>query len=186
MTARPESGCARCLNDPEAADATYFAFSYEGLAAQLIRGLKFGDHSEQSRLLGRLCWERLGEVLRWESVDLVIPMPLHAWRLIGRRYNQSALLAGELARYLDRPLVTDLLFRPRRTRPQTRLHARERQLNVRGAFRVQGEGVRGRAVLLVDDVMTTGATLGAAVAVLKRAGASRVSALCLARVMDGK
>ncbi|MBF0270683.1 MAG: ComF family protein [Magnetococcales bacterium] len=181
-TGSPESGCAGCLNDAEASDAVYFAFQYEGLAARLILGFKFADRSEWGVLLGRLCWERLGRGLDWENPDLVIPMPLHPWRLLARRYNQSALLAGELALRLDRPLVTDLLYRRRRTLPQTRLDAKSRRDNVRGAFRVEGDGVRGRTVLLVDDVMTTGATLGAAVAVLKKAGASRVIGVCLARV----
>ncbi|MBF0190676.1 MAG: ComF family protein [Magnetococcales bacterium] len=181
-TGRPEAGCAGCLNDAEASDAVYFAFQYEGLAARLILGFKFADRSEWGVLLGRLCWERLGRALEWERPEWVIPMPLHPWRLLGRRYNQSALLAGELACRLGSPLVTDVLYRRRRTRPQTLLDAKSRRDNVRGVFRVQGSGVRGRVVMLVDDVMTTGATLAAAVAVLKKAGAARVIGVCLARV----
>ncbi|MBF0342584.1 MAG: ComF family protein [Magnetococcales bacterium] len=186
QTALPESGCAGCLNDPYARDATYFGFEYQGLIAELIIGCKFGDRSERSVLLGGLLWERLGRELLWESPDLVIPMPLHLLRLLKRRYNQSALIAGELAQRLQRPLMTGLLVRSKRTLPQTRLDARSRRRNVQGAFQVRGEGVRGRSVLLVDDVMTTGATLGAATLALKRAGAGRVIGVCVARVDPDK
>ncbi|MBF0613536.1 MAG: ComF family protein [Magnetococcales bacterium] len=181
-TLRPEPGCAQCLHAAYSADATFFAFEYEGVAARLILSVKFADHPEQSRVLGQLCWERLATALHWEAVDMVIPMPLHVWRLIGRRYNQAALLAGELAKRLERPLVTDILLRQKSTRPQTRLNARERHQNVRGAFHVHKAQLKGQTVLVVDDVMTTGATMRAAVMALKKAGAVRVVALCAARV----
>ncbi|MBF0213880.1 MAG: ComF family protein [Magnetococcales bacterium] len=183
QTDRPEPSCIQCRENPWTADASYFVFPYQGAVVELILGLKFADRSEYSVLLGRLIWERLGAAIRWESPELVLPMPLHPWRLIGRRYNQSALLARELARRLDRPLATNLLFRHKRTQPQTRLNAQARRHNVQGAFRVREEqGVKGRSLLLVDDVMTTGATIRAASAVLKQAGAARVIILCVARV----
>ncbi|MBF0260503.1 MAG: ComF family protein [Magnetococcales bacterium] len=182
-TTRPEPGCGACLNNPHAPDAAYFGFPYHGRVAELILGFKFADRPERSRLLVELCWERLHQALYWEDPDLVIPMPLHVRRLLWRRYNQSALLAGEVSARLGKPLVTDLLIRHKRTRPQTRLNARARRLNVQGAFSVnRPERLHGRSVLLVDDVFTTGATMQAAVATLKRAGAGRVSGLCLARV----
>ncbi|MEO5347554.1 MAG: ComF family protein [Magnetococcus sp. YQC-9] len=182
-TVRPESGCGQCLNNPRAPDAVFFAFPYQGKVAELLLGFKFADRPERSRMFAGLLWERLETALRWESPDLVIPMPLHFWRLLARRYNQSALLAGELAERLGKPISTDLLIRRRSTLPQTRLDARARLLNVRGAFVVKHPSrLQGRSVLLVDDVMTTGATMGAAVAALKSAGAGRVVGLCLARV----
>lgn len=181
-TSQPEDGCGLCLANAMALDSAHFAFKYEGSVVELIVGFKFSDRSERSVLLGRLCWERLGSALTWEMPDLVIPMPLHTWRLVGRRYNQAALLAGELAWRLQRPLVTNVLIRHKMTTPQTRLNAQQRVKNVRGAFRVKELAVRGRSVVLVDDVMTTGATLRVAVAALKKAGAVRVVGVCLARV----
>lgn len=182
-TSRPEPGCGACLNNPHALDAAYFAFPYDGRVAELILGFKFLDRPERSRLLATLCWERLERALYWEDPDLVVPMPLHFRRLLWRRYNQSALLAGEMGVRLGKPLVTDLLIRHKQTRPQTRLNAHARRLNVHGAFSViRPERLTGRSVLLVDDVFTTGATMQAAVVTLKRAGAGRVSGLCLARV----
>ncbi|MBF0178594.1 MAG: ComF family protein [Magnetococcales bacterium] len=182
LTARPEQGCGHCLDRPDLPDAAFFAFPYEGEVKELIVGFKFSDRSERARLLGDLCWERLGAALAWENPDVVIPMPLHAWRLLGRRYNQSALLGGVLAGHLRRPLITDALLRVRKTRPQTRLNARERRENVQGAFRATPARVMDRSVLLVDDVMTTGATLYMAAGALKQAGAGRVAGVCLARV----
>ncbi|MBF0417894.1 MAG: ComF family protein [Magnetococcales bacterium] len=182
-TPRPELGCGACLNNPHALDAAYFAFPYTGQVAELILGFKFADRPERCRLLVDLCWERLERALFWEDPDLIVPMPLHIRRLLRRRYNQSALLAQEVGARLGKPVSTDLLMRHRHTRAQTRLDARARQLNVQGAFRVvDPERLKGRSVLLVDDVMTTGATMHAAVATLKRAGSGRVSGFCLARV----
>ena len=185
-TARPELGCGYCLNEGWCADAAYFAFLYEDAVADLIVGFKFGDHPDWAVLLGGLFWQRLGSVLRWETPDLVVPIPLHPWRLIHRRYNQSALLARELARFLSCPLVTNGLKRIKMTAPQTRLDSRRRRENVQGAFQVDPRVVAGRSVLLVDDVFTTGATMGAAVRCLKEAGAVRVAMACLARPNPGR
>lgn len=176
-----QTGCGYCLLKTDvAADATYFAYRYEGHMADLIVGMKFSDHPEWSILLGGLFWQRLHSELRWESPDILIPVPLHFYRLISRRYNQSALLAGSLAAFLHRPLVTNGLKRVKLTQPQTRLNAQKRKENVRGAFLAEAKWVQGRSVLLVDDVFTTGATARVAVQALKRAGASRVAVACLA------
>ena len=180
-TAAPQQGCGACLDRPHSADAAYFAFRYEQGMRDLILGFKFGDQGHWGTLLGQLCRERLEGTLHWESPDLVLPIPLHFSRLFRRHYNQSALLAGEVARFLERPLVTNGLKRIKMTAPQTRLGSQARRANVRGAFRADPERVRGRALLLVDDVYTTGSTMEAAVTCLKRAGAGRVALLCLAR-----
>ncbi|MBF0400872.1 MAG: ComF family protein [Magnetococcales bacterium] len=182
-----QQGCGNCLNAlDKSADASYFAYYYEGQIAQWAVGFKFADHSEWSRLLGWLLWQRLQRELSWESPDLVLPVPLHPLRLIKRRYNQSALLARVLAGFLRVPLRTDGLRRIKRTQPQTHLNAVQRAVNLRGAFRAKQSVVAGRAVLLVDDVFTTGATTGAAVRALKEAGARRVAVTCLAAVHHGE
>ncbi len=181
QTAGPQQGCGSCLGNRHRADAAYFAYRYEAAIQELIIGFKFGDHSEWAPLLGRLCRDRLEVSLKWESPDVVLPIPLHFFRLIHRRYNQSALLAREVAHFLDRPLVTNGLKRIKMTAPQTRLDLPSRRKNVRGAFRAIRQRVAGRSLLLVDDVYTTGSTMTAAVETLKRAGAERVALLCLAR-----
>lgn len=181
LLAREEDGCGNCLGKRRAPDATFCAFSYEQGIRELVTGFKFGDHPEWAPLLGELMWSQVGSWLRWESPDLVMPVPLHPWRLITRRYNQSALLAGALAQRLQRPLVTNGLYRIKMTAPQARLQRTARLANPRGAFRAEPDVVHGKSLLLVDDVITTGATVTAVTATLKGAGARRVAVACLAR-----
>jgi len=115
-------------------------------------------------------------------VDMIMPVPLHRTRLRTRGFNQSLLLAHQVGRHKGIRLVMDNLVRVRATRPQVELNGIERKRNVAGAFLVRRpEEVRERHILLVDDVFTTGATLEECASTLKESGASRVTALTLAR-----
>lgn len=176
----PMNGCGHCLNNPLALNALYCGYRYQGVLAELIRGFKFRDRSHWNTLLANLLWARLGDSLRWEQPTMVIPVPLHPWRLIQRRYNQAALLAGPLAKTIGTPLVTNGVRRIRMTPAQSRLDRAARMHNLRDAFVAKPTVVAGQAILLVDDVLTTGATLAAVAAALKAAGARRVVAACLA------
>jgi len=122
------------------------------------------------------------------DAETIVPVPLHRGRFLRRRFNQSAELARALARRSGKPFEPMALARVKITRQQVGLDRREREDNVRGAFRVPPEGdikVRGRRVLLVDDVYTTGATISAAARALKRGGATGVDVLTFARVLPG-
>jgi ComF family protein len=117
---------------------------------------------------------------------LLVPVPLHRWRIWKRGYNQSAIIAQALSRRTGLGLAPDLLRRVKATPPLRGLGRRERAETVRGAFRVPvhaKEQIRGRSLILVDDVYTSGATAGACAKTLKRAGAARVDVLCWARVL---
>ena len=155
---------------------------YEGVGRDLVLGYQMADRTWLTAALAD--WlTRAGAALLADA-DLIAPVPLHRWRLFHRRYNQAALLAGAVASRADMPLVVDLLQRVRHTPPQSRLGATERHRNVRGAFRVRPsrEGaISGRRVLLVDDVLTTGATVAACVQALRAAGAREGDVLTLAR-----
>lgn len=121
-----------------------------------------------------------------DEADVIVPVPLHYVRLASRGFNQSAWLAGSLARRSGTPLCVDALKRTRRTPTQGGLSARARRRNVAGAFTVRPSRaglMQGKRVLLVDDVLTTGATLSACTRALKRAGARHVDILVLARVV---
>ena len=181
--------CGSCAAAPPVFDRARAALRYDEGSRGLILAFKHADRTDISRALGT--WmARVGAPLLAEA-DLVVPVPLHRWRLLRRGYNQAAILA----RSLRLPgasfrLVPDLLQRRRRTPSQQGLSAEARLANVtRTAFRLHPRhraAVEGRRVLLIDDVLTTGATVQACASVLRTAGASAVDLLTLARVVrDG-
>jgi ComF family protein len=172
--------CPTCRRYPLAIDGIVSAYIYEGAIRQAILRLKYHRIWALTDVLGRLLAENTRAYL--VPCDVVIPVPLHIRRRRERGFNQAELLARPIAATVAAPLVPGLLIRNRPTASQTALTARERFENVRHAFTcVQPEAVRGRSVLLVDDVCTTGATLQAAAAALYSAGAVAVHGVTLAR-----
>lgn len=154
-------------------------------ARSLAHRLKYYDRLELAEPLGR--WmARAGAELLAEA-DLLVPIPLHRLRLVSRRFNQSAALARVVSRESAVPLETMALERVKPTPPQVGLSRSQRAANMQGAFRLRDEAaaiVQGRNIVLVDDVLTTGATVNAAARVLLRARAARVDVLVFARVAD--
>jgi ComF family protein len=144
--------------------------------------LKYSEKTHLARPLGLLLSSFAKAWLQGQGSLLVMPVPLHPKRLRERGFNQSLLLAGEVASALGADLDFSSLKRIKYTQPQTGLGSDERKKNVRGAFGVSDrQAVRRRAVLLVDDVATTGSTLNECARTLKRAGAGEVLCLVLAR-----
>lgn len=157
---------------------------YNDLARQLVTRLKYGDRPELARMMGRMMASSGAELLA--SCDLIVPVPLHRFRLWWRRYNQAAVLAGIVAAGSDRENELFLLNRIRHTRSQTRLSRNERQKNLQGAFGIASPWrgrIKGLRIVLIDDVLTSGATANAAARVLLRAGAAQVDILTFARVV---
>jgi ComF family protein len=156
---------------------------YGGALAQAIRRLKYEERPYLARPLGALL--RGACRARPIEVDAVVPVPLHPRRLVERGYNQSALLAAWVATELGAPLVTSALVRDVDTAPQVELAREERRANVATAFRVAcPASVEGQQIALVDDVATTGATLGACRRILLEAGARDVTTVVLARTVS--
>lgn len=180
-----ETLCAACLAHPPAFDKARAVFRYDEASKRPVLALKHADRLDLVPAFGR--WlERAGRGLLEES-ELIVPVPLHRFRLWHRRYNQAAELARALAQLSAIPADPSALERTRRTPSQGDMKsAGARRRNVRGAFAVpesRKEALAGRAVLLVDDVLTTGSTAHACAKALKRAGAKAVYVLALARVV---
>ena len=176
---------AAALADPPVYDRARAVARYDGVMRELIHALKYGDRHEGVALFSRWMLHAGADVL--EDADILIPVPLARLRLWSRRFNQSALLARAVARSIN--LIDDpaALVRTRATASQVGLSAEQRKKNVAGAFRVPDQrraNIEDRNVLLLDDVITTGATANACARALKRAGAARVDVLALARVVD--
>jgi ComF family protein len=175
----PVAACGHCLRRPPPLTVVHAAFRYEMPLDRLLPRLKFHDDLAAGRLLGGLMAEALAGAARPAAL---IPLPLHRRRLRSRGFDQTLELATPLARALHLQLMDDVLIRMRETAPQSRLDAVARRRNLRRAFAVREGIVLPAHVALVDDVMTTGATLHAAAAALLRAGATRVDAWVCARV----
>ena len=172
-----EAVCGRCLADPPAYDATYAALAYRFPVDVLIHALKFRGELALAPLLGGL----LAECARagWPA-DAIVPVPLSAARLRERGYNQAMEIARPVGEVLRVPVEARLCERTRDTPAQTELVWAERARNVRGAFRCSAP-LDGAVIAVVDDVMTTGATLAEIAKALKAAGAARVFNIVAAR-----
>ena len=165
--------------DPPSFDRARSFGTYEGDLQKLIHLMKYGGMRPVAKELGRLMVAAADE---FETVDCLVPVPLHRRRWWRRGFNQADLLAAAMSREVDIPVRRGLLRRARATESQAGLSNRQRRANVAGAFTAtRPSQVRGRRILLVDDVMTTGATLNACATALKRAGAEYVGAVTSAR-----
>lgn len=177
-----EARCGACLADPPPFDRARAAVAYGPIARALALKLKYGRRPGVARTMARPMRRVGGSML---DGALVAPVPLHRWRLWSRGYNQAALIARALVRD-GGELALDLIDRPRRTPPLRGLGRLARERTVAGAFRIGPawkQAVKGRRIVLIDDVYTTGATAKGCARLLKRAGAAEVNVLCWARVV---
>ncbi len=175
--------CGPCAQSPPRFDRARAPLGYDDISRAMVLGFKHGDQTHATPAFAGWMVRAGASLLNRES--LLVPVPLHRARLFRRRYNQAALLALALGRLTGLAVVPDLLIRRRRTPSQGMLSREERLRNVRRAFAVRNgcaERLAGRHVVLVDDVLTTGATAGECAATLKDAGAKAVDVLTLARV----
>jgi ComF family protein len=176
--------CGTCLKRPPLFRRARAALVYDDRSRRIVLPLKHGDRTDLARACGT--WMAHAGAALLADAELIVPVPLHWRRLLLRRYNQAHLLARIAERHSAGRLAPDLLVRRRWTGSQAGLAAKERRSNVREAFVVQPRwrpALHGKTVLLVDDVLTTGATVEACARALRKAGAGEVDVLTLARVV---
>ncbi|MBM6579741.1 ComF family protein [Microvirga sp. BT689] len=172
------------IADPPVFGRARAVAEYEGTASLLVHQLKYNDRLELARALGGMMARAGAELLA--DADVIVPVPLHRWRLWWRRFNQAMALARAVSAGSGVPCDPFLLARVKHTRRQVGLTKAQRQENLQGAFRVPAEArarLEEKRVLLIDDVLTTGSTANAAARALLRGGAAKVDILAFARVV---
>ena len=177
---------AEAIANPPPFDRARSAVLYDDIARRMVQGLKFADRTELAPWMA--AWMQRAAAKCLTDGALLVPVPLHRRRLVSRRFNQAAELARALSRLTGLAYNPELLVRSRVTKQQVGLGRKERENNVRGAFQipvVEKLTVKGAHVVLVDDVYTTGATLGACARALRRAGARQIDCVTFARVPSG-
>ncbi len=177
--------CEECRSKAVFYDAGYSAYIYAAPLRELIHLFKYGRRRYLQSFLGGLMLDYLREHADTSQYDAIVPVPLHWWRYWRRGFNQAADLAKPLSKQLRIPILKRNLRRIRYTRPQVGLSPDERKSNIRNAFKVNRPAkIAGKNLLLIDDVITSGATLNECARVLKGAGASGITILTLAHPSD--
>jgi ComF family protein len=177
-----DSLCASCLANPPPYTSARSALKYGDVSRDMILGFKHADKTHAVRAF--IPWLKRAGAEMLKDADMLVPVPLHYFRLITRRYNQSAVIANALSHETGIQIIPDLLKRTRATPSQGHLTAKQRFRNVRRAFAINSRhDVKDKTIILVDDVYTTGATVRECAKVLKKAGAKDVHILTLARVV---
>lgn len=176
----PPGLCGECSLAPPPWKSLFLVGPYEGLLREMLVGLKFGGRLFQGHALSCLL---AASVTTNQTPDALVPVPLHQKRLSARGFNQALELARPVAARLGLPLCPDWLRRPVASAPQAGLDKRRRAENTRGVFEAAPE-VRGKSVMLLDDVLTTGSTLRSATHCLLEAGAARVDVAVVARTLS--
>lgn len=177
--------CGDCAKSAHAYDQARAVFVYDDHSKKMILSFKHGDRHEGVPAFAIWLW---GAAKIWEDeIDIIMPVPLHWRRLFKRRFNQAAEMAYAVGKLAGLGVNATSLKRHKPTRSQFGLGARQRQKNVQSAFSINDKdkaAVKGKTILLVDDVMTTGATINACAKALKKVGAKKVYAVSLARVVN--
>jgi ComF family protein len=176
--------CAECISSEPYFDKARAVFKYNDVNGKMITGLKYSDKTPYTKTLAKFILQKLGEI--GDEFDLIVSVPIHRKKLRQRKFNQSALLARKLGRIANKPSNNLLLRKIKDVPPQASLNRRQRIDNVKGSIAIDTRYknlVRGKKLLLVDDVITTGATASECARILKKSGAEKVYLVTAARTM---
>ena len=183
--------CGTCISQPPAYSKTIFAFTYAGVAARLVQQFKFKEDLILTQFLAQhICEQVITQCTSQALPDVLIPIPLHAKRLKERGFNQSLELAKHIGRQLNIPVFKHCLKRKRATSQQSGLNRKARQRNIQGAFDfscpkpAREMYLKNKHIAIVDDVITTGATVREAAKVLKRAAPGNISVYAIAKTQQ--
>jgi len=182
--APPQGGaiCGQCLRKPPPYHRALATFNYRDPVSHIVHGLKFGQRLYYGRFLGDALAETVAQAGNLIVPDLLIPVPLHRKRMNERGYNQAYEIARPVAQLLGCPITTGVVIRVGETKEQSQLNALQRRRNLKNVFTVMGTGtVKGLHVVIIDDVMTTGATVSELARVLISAGVRRIDVWLAAR-----
>jgi ComF family protein len=176
--------CSSCIQASNHFDKARSVFKYDDFSGRVITGFKYSDKTYLAEQFANLLLGTIKKNIDSEDYDIITSVPISFKRLLGRKYNQSAMLANKLGQKLNMNVDNSLLLRVKSIPPQTGLRRKERLKNVKNVFEISSKPknfAKGAGVILVDDVFTTGATLNECAKVLKKAGAENIFAVTLAR-----
>lgn len=175
--------CPNCASKKHYTRLNRSAVVYDDFSKKALLSFKFHDKISLSKLFAK--WLKIaGKDILEQGVDVIIPVPLSYRRLFKRKYNQSAVLAFNLSKLIDIPVLTNVLIKTRHTKPQASLKENLRSKNIKNAYSIKkSEKIKGKRVLLIDDIMTTGSTLSECAKTLLRAGVKSVDTLTIARTL---
>ncbi len=180
--------CAECIENPPNFDKGRFVFAYNKLTSKIISRFKYSDKTFASQKISQLMVNKILPFHKNNEFEIVTSIPISRKKLISRKYNQSALLANQIAEILKLKCDNQILFRNRNVAPQASLNRTERLKNMKNVFDISPKKKRliaGKNILLIDDVLTTGATLNEASKILKKNGANKIYTLTFAKTFLG-
>lgn len=186
-TAGKNSICGHCIMEEPPYKAGRSVFCYNDKSKSLILDFKYSDKIQSAKRYATWMLNSAKDLI--EDSDYIVPVPLHWRRLVERRYNQAAIISNEIAKISGKKVLSQGLIRKKYTPPQVSLTRKQRLKNVKGAFAVNprlAERIKGKKLVLVDDVMTTGATINECVEILNKAGAAAVFVVTLGRTVEGR
>lgn len=175
--------CPNCASKKRITRFNRSAVIYDDFSKKALLSFKFQDKTSLSKLFAKWLKISAHDILE-QGIDVIIPVPLSYKRLIARKYNQAAVLASELSKLINVPVLPLTLIKTRHTKPQAKLKENLRAQNIKNAYSVKNSAqIKGKRVLLIDDIMTTGSTLNECARTLLKAGAKTVDTLTVARTL---